>query len=76
MSAYYEGPTYGITDRQQARPADVCHQCQGELYSGEQVFLVDGDTLCKDCFKARLLDLLDTSPDILALLVGAQTETV
>lgn len=76
MSLYDEGPTYGIADPQQARPVDFCSDCQGELYGGENVFLMDGKTLCKDCFKAWLLELLDTSPDILALLVGTQMETI
>lgn len=76
MSLYDEGPTYGIADPQQAQPIDFCSDCQGEVYGGENIFLMDGKTLCKDCFKARLLELLDTSPDILALLVGAQMETI
>lgn len=76
MSLFYEGPTYGIRDRQQDTQVGVCHKCQGELYAGELVFEVEGDTLCKDCFKEWVLFLLETSPDILALLLGGQAQTV
>lgn len=75
MSIPHDGPTYCIQDLQQAQPAGVCHNCHGEFYDGEKVFLEDGKTLCKDCFKARIMELLDTSPDILASLMGAQMET-
>lgn len=76
MSLWDEGPAYGIPDPQQAPPVDHCGKCQGELYGGEQVFCVDGKTMCKECFKDWLLDLLDTSPDLLADRVGAIFETV
>lgn len=76
MSTYYDGPSYGLEDRQQARIVDVCHDCQGELYGGENVFLMDGKIMCQECFKDWLLKLLNNSPSILADLVGAQIKTV
>ncbi len=76
MSLYDEGPTYGIPDSQQVPPVDFCDHCQGELYGGELVFLMDGKTLCKECFKDWVLDLLNTSPDILADMVGARAKMV
>lgn len=76
MSLNDEGHTYGISDPQQAPPVDFCSDCQGELYGGERVFLVDGKTLCKECFKDWVLDLFNVSPDILADMVGAEPETI
>lgn len=76
MSTYYEGPTYGISDRQQAMAVDVCHKCQGELYGGENVFLMNGKTMCKECFKDWVLKFLDTSPNMLSDLLGVQMKIV
>lgn len=73
MSTYYDGPTYGIRDMQQAAPADVCSECHGELYEGETAYLWDGETLCEDCFKSRVLALLRTSPGMIAHIFGAST---
>lgn len=52
-----------------------CDGCQGELYAGEQVFRMDGKTLCRECFRDWVWKLLDTNPDILAGLVGAEMKT-
>lgn len=76
MRLYGEGPVYGIGDPQSVPPAAFCTECGGELYGGERVFVMDGETMCGECFKDWVLDLLDTSPAILADMVGARAETV
>lgn len=76
MSPYYDPPTYGIPDRQQAAPAAFCSKCQGELYPGDQVYHLDGKEVCFDCFKDWVLELLNVSPHLLADRLGVDISTL
>ena len=59
MSLYGEGPDYGLADRQRAAAVGCCDACRGELYGGERVFCMDGETRCAACFRDWLLELLE-----------------
>ena len=61
------------TDRQTQAPAALCGRCRGEVYRHELLFVLDGTELCPDCFRQRVLRLLEESPAQLALLLGAET---
>lgn len=76
MSLYNEGPTYGIRDRQQDKPVELCGECDGELYSGDPVFCVNGKLLCKGCFLEWLKEQLENRPVMLADWVGAEARYI
>lgn len=70
MSEYYEGPTYGIRDRQRDKPSCICRECQAELFPGSKIYHLNGRPVCIECFRDWAYDLLGTSPDILADRLG------
>lgn len=35
--------------RGRERTSDYCHQCEGEIYEGEDYFRIDGRAVCVDC---------------------------
>lgn len=74
MSEYYEGPSYGLRDRQQDPPAHICPECQGELFPGDSVYHMDGGDVCGECFEDWVRDLLATSPALLAHRLGIEAE--
>lgn len=47
MSEYWDGPTYGIRDRQTARPVAYCLRCGGEIYRSDEYEYNEG--LCNAC---------------------------
>ena len=49
MSEYWDGPTYGIKDRQTAHPVAYCRRCGGEIYSHDEAEYNDG--LCNACWE-------------------------
>lgn len=76
MSEYYEGPSYGIRDRQRDAPAHICPRCQGELFRGETIYTLNGEPICPECFKDWVHDLLDVSPGILAARLGIEVSSL
>lgn len=76
MSEYYEGPTYGIRDRQRDKPAHICEECETELFPGEKTYHVNGRLVCVECFKDWAKDLLTTSPNIMADRLGVDVQTL
>lgn len=64
--SYFEGPTYGIRDRQADAAAFVCPQCGGELFPGDETYRVDGEAVCQGCFGDWVRELFDISPGVLA----------
>lgn len=52
----------------------ICDSCRAELFQGESFFGMDGKAMCSGCFRGWILDLLDTSPRMLAEMVGAHLE--
>ena len=71
-SSWGEGPTYGIPDPQRSQPDGVCPGCGGELWRGDRVYEVDGRQLCRGCLRLWVLELLEVSPGLLALQLGAE----
>ena len=51
---YWEGPTYGIRDRQTARPVACCRRCGGEIYRMDEY--EDNDGLCNACWEKEGLE--------------------
>ncbi|MBR4109337.1 MAG: hypothetical protein IKK41_03345 [Oscillospiraceae bacterium] len=41
-----------------------CADCEKELYGDEKIYISDGDTVCGDCLKKRILE--DYDIDVLA----------
>ena len=37
----------------------ICADCEKEMYGDEKVYISDGDTVCGDCLKERLLEAYD-----------------
>ena len=37
----------------------VCTDCEKEMYGDEKVYISDGDTVCSDCLKERILEAYD-----------------
>lgn len=70
MSEYYEGPSYGLRDRQRDEPRLICPECQAELFSGCKTYHIHGRPVCAECFEDWVRDLLVTSPAILADRLG------
>lgn len=53
----------------------VCTKCDAEInphkYEDcEQYYLVEGENMCKDCFKDWLLDWIQTNLDEVAFAIG------
>lgn len=76
MSEYYEGPAYGIRDRQRDKPSHICQECEAELFQGTSAYNVNGRLVCVECFKGWAKDLLETSPHILAHRLGIDIQTL
>ena len=76
MSEYFDGPSYGIRDRQQDKPSCICQECEAELFSGSKAYNLNGRLVCVECFKDWTRDLLDTSPQILADRLGVEVSTL
>ncbi len=49
---------------------DRCVKCAQEIYPGELAC----DGMCPDCFREHVLDLLKTSPGLLAEALGMEVE--
>lgn len=76
MSEYFDGPTYGIRDRQRDNPAYICPECEAEMFQGSKAYHLNGHLVCVECFKDWTRDLLDTSPAILAGRLGVDVEDI
>ena len=37
----------------------ICADCEKEMYGDEKVYISDGDTVCGDCLKERILEAYD-----------------
>lgn len=37
----------------------ICADCEKELYGDEKIYISDGDTVCGDCLKKRILEDYD-----------------
>lgn len=71
MSEYYEGPTYGIRDRQQDKPTPpICTKC-GTPISHRETYYMDGSAiLCRACLEDRVKDFFETSFDRAVEAIG------
>jgi len=49
-----------------------CIKCRQPIHPGERSY----DGMCPDCFRADVLDLLDTSPQLLAKYLEVHVEEV
>lgn len=76
MSEYYEGPSYGLRDRQRDKPCLFCPVCEAELFSGDRVYLINGRPVCIECFEDWVRELLAVSPHILADRLGVDVSNV
>lgn len=76
MSEYYDGPSYGLRDRQRDKPRLICPECQAELFSGCKTYRINAQLCCSECFKDWVRDLLATSPPILADRLGVDVSNL
>lgn len=65
-----------LRDLQEEAPAAACERCRGEVYSGETMYLWEGEWLCSDCFKAAVEAMLEGCPSQVALEMGLDTKEV
>lgn len=55
-----------LRDTQTENPEALCEDCQGEVYSGEHLYLWEGKRICSDCLSSKINRLLRDSPLLLA----------
>lgn len=55
---YYDGPSYGIEDKQDKSYSPKCGVCGREFQFGDIWAIMNGQNICKDCFE----DYLEKKP--------------
>lgn len=51
-----------------------CDKCDGEIYQDEPSVYEDGERMCVNCFRGRVYELLEGSPDVVADCLGMRYE--
>lgn len=65
-----------LRDAQSEAPAAFCEDCQGEVYSGEHLYLWESKRICSDCLARKVNRMLRESPVLLAEELGVGTISV
>lgn len=52
------------------RPVCQCGKCQGEVWHGEKMIVVDDKTVCTDCFEDMITTMARRNTAMLAELFG------
>lgn len=65
-----------LRDPQTVEPVGVCPKCGGEVWTGETLFEVGGQMVCKDCFEAWFQAFYNTSPTLFADALGCETTQI
>lgn len=63
-----------LRDEQMEAPVCLCEKCQGEVYRGEKLIVVDGKRLCTDCFEEFIGDWVRRNPQGFARTFGYDIE--
>lgn len=61
-----------MADAQNICPSWYCPSCGAEQYENDPVIVEDGERLCLECFRSKVIGLLDSNPEIVAGFFGAR----
>lgn len=61
-----------MADTQDIAPSWYCPSCGAEQYESDPAIVEDGKCLCLECFRSKVISLLDSNPEIVASFLGAR----